>query len=244
MESNVTDEKLKQLLDKIRKLKAKADDPSTTEAESLAFTTKVSEMLAEYGLEEAQLAPEQQDGIQHDEHFTNWNNSPHRRTLVSALCTLYMVNPLVNARAKRWTLIGRKHNIIMVKEMADYLIKTVTRLSNRYGRENPGANIIDFRRGCYKRLSERVLELYREQSKAEPVFTPSKNPGNLPALYQNELQLNRQYLKEHWPSAGTMRTGRTARMGVDALAGRAAGDSISLQQQVGGGRSNHLLEKK
>jgi len=240
--------KLDDLLRKIRALKAKAEDPSVSEAEAMLFTAKVAELLAKHGLEEAQLKVEDQAGLGHEQ--TNekmWNASPARRALVLAVCTLYMVKTLrysSGAMKGTWILIGRPHNIIMVKEMSEYLIKTVLRLSNEYGRKNKGANVIDFRRGCFLRVAERLYELQRQQARsAEPVYTPTGNPGNLPALYKNEMELAQAYLRQHWPNAGASK-GRAIKQGWDAMAGRAAGDSISLSRQVGGGRSNHLIGKR
>jgi Protein of unknown function (DUF2786) len=238
--------KLKTLLDKIRKLKAKADDPSTTEAESLAFAAKVAELLAQHGLEEAQLKVEDQEEVGHEDYVANWNASPARRVLVIAICKLYFVKPLVRSqKGKPWVLIGRKHNIVMVKEMSEYLIKTTLRLSNAYGKTTPGANVIDFRRGCFKRLSERLVDLYDQQAKAAmPQWTPTGNPGNLPALYGHEGKLATAYMQRVFPNVGTLRPQRV-KQGWDAMAGRAAGDKISLNRQVGGGgSSSYLLGKK
>ena len=115
------EKKLQDLLRKIRALKAKAEDASTTEAESMAFTAKVAEMLAQYGLEESQLKVEDQEQLGHEETLEKlWNASPARRVLVHAVCKLYMVHTLrYSAGMKKgtWVLIGRPHNIIMVKEM-------------------------------------------------------------------------------------------------------------------------------
>ncbi len=45
-----------QALDKIRKLLAKAEDPSVTAAEAEAFNTKAAELIAAYGIDRAMLA--------------------------------------------------------------------------------------------------------------------------------------------------------------------------------------------
>lgn len=49
-----------QMLDKIRKLLAQAEDPACTEAEAAAFTAKATRLIADYGIDEALLA--QTDG--------------------------------------------------------------------------------------------------------------------------------------------------------------------------------------
>ena len=50
------------LIDRIRKLQAKANDKATTEEEALAFSAKVAQLLAQHNLDEAALdAPEEED---------------------------------------------------------------------------------------------------------------------------------------------------------------------------------------
>jgi Protein of unknown function (DUF2786) len=237
------DKKTQDLLRKIKALRAKADDASTTEAESLAFASKVAELLAQHGLEEAQLdVNEQEEQIGHEDYISNWNSSPARRKLAIAVCTLYFVKPLIRTKkGAPWSLIGRKHNIAMAKDMTAYLIKTTIRLSNAYGREHPLGNVIDFRRGCFQRLSERIMEMYWEQARKDaPKYNAKGNPENLPALYKSENDLLTAYLRQAFPHTGVYR-GKAIKQGSSAWAGRQAGDNISLNQQVGGGRSNHLL---
>jgi hypothetical protein len=235
------------LLRKLRALKAKADDPSVTEAESLAYAAKVAELLAQHGLEEAQLVVEEQTGIGHEDYISsinNWSTSPHRRMLAVAVCELYMVDVLISTyKDVPWTLVGRKHNIFMVKEMTDYLIKTTIRLSNLHGRANPGSNVISFRRGCFLRLTERLSAMRDEKEAKRPQYTSQGQPRNLPALYENERKLTDGYIKKHFPDTVEGKYGpRLGRdYGEDAWAGYKAADAIGLDQQVGGGRSNHLL---
>jgi Protein of unknown function (DUF2786) len=237
------EKKTEELLRKIKLLKRKADDPGTTEAESLAFAAKVADMLAQHGLEEASLDLNAQEAeVGHEDYISNWNSSPARRRLAIAVCNLYFVKPIIRLGKKQpWSLVGRKHNILLVKEMATYLIKTTVRLSNQYGRENPLGNVIDFRRGCFARLSERITTMYYEQQRAKAEYTPQGNPMNLPALYRNEEDMMRRYIGKVWPRLGVIKQ-RPIKQGISAMAGRAAGDKISLNQQVSSaGGSSHLL---
>jgi hypothetical protein len=240
---DINSPKMQALLKKIRALKAKADDASTTEAESMAFAAKVAELLAMYSLEEAQLEignGEESTPISHEEYVANWNASPARRVLAIAVCRLYNVSPLIRTgKGQAWTLVGRKHNVIMVKEMVAYLIKTTVRLSNAWGKSNPLGDVIDFRRGCFKRLSERLYELYQETAKSTaPVYT-NNNPGNLPALYLTESKLLTAYIASKWRTK-PLRAARI-RQGASAMAGREAGDGISLNRQVGGASSRFMI---
>jgi hypothetical protein len=235
------------LLRKIRALKAKAEGAGTTEAEAMVFTAKVAEMLTKHGLEEAQLRVEDQLQMGHEAFERHWNASPARHVLVVAVCRLYLVHTIRYTKGSgkgTWILIGRKHNIIMVREMAEYLIKTVLRLSNQHGDET-GGDVVDFRRGCFMRLAERLEEMRRKQAQAAvPQYnTATGNPGNLPALYKSELDLARAYVVQHWGEpVGPVRAANV-KQGWDAMAGRAAADRISLHQQVADGHSDHLLSE-
>jgi hypothetical protein len=238
------DPKMNDIMRRIRALKIQAEDKGTTEAEALTFANKVSELLAKYNLEEAQLDLKHQEDIGHEDYASNWNASPARRALAIAVCRLYYVKPLIRRKkGQPWSLVGRKHNIIEAKDMTEYLIRTTLRLGSQWGRVNPGEDIVDFKRGCFARLIERITEMYLAQaSSTSPVWKPSGNPGNLPALYRNEEKLMADYVHRVWPHAGIHRAKIIERTGA-AIAGRAAGDKISLSRQVSGNNS-HLLPKK
>lgn len=229
------------LVERIRALRRKAEDPSVTEAEAMAFMTKVQELLAANSLsmQDIELSEEQEDKIDKHEYAEIWK-SPARRFVLRAVCRLYMceaVGPGRGSTDRRWTIVGRKANVIVAVEMTDYLIKTTVRLSKRYVKEHPGADPIDFRRGCMARLCERCLELVKQQTQAAPVFQANGNPGNLPALYQNERQLINHVLR----SMGTVsRRAKGLRQGADAIAGRAAAENIGLHTQIGA-RSGRLM---
>jgi hypothetical protein len=232
----------KALFQRIRALRAKAEHANTSEAESMIFMAKVTELMQEHGLAEAQLSVEEQEGVNHEEVEANWSASPARKAMLFAVCALYMVRALHYAGTKRWVFVGRPANVIMAKEMAEYLLKTTVRLSNQYKKQT-GGNNIDFRRGCFARLTERLFELKRNQTSGEATYTKTGNPSNLPALYANEVNLLEEYMRKAFPHTKTMR--RSAiRYGADGMAGRTAGDGISLNQQVANGGSVRLIGKK
>jgi Protein of unknown function (DUF2786) len=229
----------------IRALRAKAEG-TDNEAEASAFMAKVSELMAQHGLEEAQLDVKEQSGIDHERTAEkSWDASPSRQQLVYALSRLYMVQIVKHPSSEqRWSLIGRKHNIVMVREMAEYLIGTTRRVSNKWGREtgNSGRSVIDFRKGCFDRLRERVDLLRKQQIEAAtPQYNARGNPQNLPALYAQENSLVLSERDRIFPRLGKARAS-SIRMGSAAMHGRQAGDSISLNRQVSsGGRSGAML---
>ncbi len=220
---------------KIRKLMAKANDASVTEAEAALFAAKVQELLVANGLSVGDIGSDDAEmgDIEDQTHRDRWN-SPARKYLLRAVCRYYMCEVLVMGRTKTVKIIGRPHNVVVAMDMADYLIKTTVRLSNNYGKQHIGSNVIDFRRGCMARLAERLVEeLRRSRASEQPKYQAGGNPGNLPALFQSEERQVHQYLKDKLNVRWTI--GRGIKQGSDAAHGRAAADGISLHRQVGGG---------
>lgn len=230
------------LIKKIRALRRKAEDPSVTEAEAMAFMSKVQELLAQHSLSitDIDIDESAEDKVRQTSMDEVWH-SPARRMVLRAVCELYMcraIGPARGSRPRVWTIVGRPSNVTVAVEMTDYLIKTTVRLSKRYVRENPGADGIDFRRGCMARLVERVMILVMEQRKAKPEYRPDGNPGNLPALYESERSLIQNEMAKM-----SLRRSKVSplREGADARAGRRAAEDIGLHTQVGGGGGRLMI---
>lgn len=224
------------LIRTIQALMAKASDPGVTEAEALAYTEKVQELLAKYNIAMADVSSagaKVQDDMGGTSIQERWP-SESRKQLLRAVCRFYMCEAVGPGRGmKTWTIVGRPTNVKVALDMTDYLIGTTVRLSNEYGRKNrgQGVNVIDFRRGCMARLAERMTEMRREQQQQKAEYQSSGNPGNLPALYENEHRLAREYMRAHMNV--TFGKSRSIKEGIDALNGRRAADKIGLHSQVG-----------
>lgn len=222
---------------KIRALMAKANDPSVGEHEASAFMSKVQELLVKNGLSMSDVKEadvERSDVEKHQYPASLWK-SPSRRNLLRTVCKFYMCEAIGPGRGGfTWAIIGRKHNVEVAVSMTDYLVQTTVRLSNQWGRVNIGGNVIDFRKGCMHRLSERLIEKMNAVKTEKPVWNGS-NPGNLPALFVGEQEL----IKRITDTMGLVYPKQRAiKAGFHGLeAGRAAGNGISLQGQVGGGRA-------
>jgi Protein of unknown function (DUF2786) len=228
---------------RIRLLMAKAQG-TDNEHEAAAFMAKVQEMLVDNGLSMSDVKKDDEVergdiGLSH--HKDVWK-SPSRRQLLRAVCRYYMCEAIGPGRqGMSWTIIGRPHNVEVAVSMTDYLVKTTVRMSNKWGREHPGANIIDFRKGCMLRLVERLLDMLaaQQQTKAE---WKAGNPGNLPALYDSENRLVRAFKEANVATRPARRT--TIKAGQAGLeAGRAAGGTISLHGQVGQGNGRIMIGK-
>lgn len=230
------------LIKKIRALMAKANDKSVTEAEAALFAAKVQELLNANGLSMGDVAGEEKrdenvEGVFHTDK--KWG-SPARKVLLRAVCRFYNCDAIGQIGNKHnWTIVGKPTAVLVALDMFGYLVSTVVRLSNQYVRENPGANKIDWRRGCMTRLAERLDTMRREEMSKRQEWRSPGNPGNLPALMVNERQQVELYMKNKMNIKPVKSRGIT--QGNDAARGRAAADGISLHRQVGGGSGGRLM---
>jgi hypothetical protein len=221
-------------LTKIKKLFAKANDESLTEAEAELFMNKVQELLAEHNLTEADLKEEDKPGI--NETFfpvsvdVSWFRSLASVVAKMYFCKIYLRHKNVVGRKTQQTyyvFVGRDNNRYIAASMFDYLMKTMDRLALKF---NDAKSKYEYKKGCTMRLSYRVHEKTKEATKVNPL-----NPNNLPALYSTELALVEDYMKE-----SIKMNGRTNKTSVNisnsaAMQGWNDGGSVSLSQQMNGG---------
>lgn len=241
------------LIDKIRKLRRKAEG-TTNENEAAAFAAKVQELMAEHGLQEEVLEEKNpEDAAIEKEEYRTKSGSVWRGNLMHQVSMLYMCRIVMDNRDRsRFTMFGRPHNLVIAKEMTEYLMDTTRRMSKKYARENEDARAViasglkgrasieaEFRRGCGLRLAERCRELRERQTDQRPEWKPSGNPGNLPALYKTELAKVEEVMSRTF---GKLKSdNRKVRGGSHADAGRAAADTVNLSAQLGGGASRSRM---
>ena len=199
------------IIERIRKLKAKAES-TNSEAEAEIFMEKVHELLAEYNMNMEDLdSDDDDDPIKRDAIFDYYNQT-WKKLILPAVARLYFCKPVWVAKAVKkrkshgykkvdvLTLFGRSSNVIVAKEMSEYLIDAVDRLTKEFLKDYDGKfndiKVIDpklfnntrrkaendYRKGCAVRLRERINEIIesRETYIAE-------GGGNLPKVVSQEL---------------------------------------------------------
>jgi hypothetical protein len=230
------------LVKRIRALMAKANG-TDNEHEAATFAAKVQELLAKHNLEISVITEEAQDEVGISYLENEWK-SPARKALFWAVCKFYMCKGIAPRGNDPWTVVGRKHNVVVAMEMSRYLIKTVIRLSGQYGRARglKGAAVIDYRRGAFQRLTERLNAMTKEGRDSEAPKWEGGNPGNLPALFASEKALIKRALEnsdvKFAPASVKLKQGH------HAAHGRAAAETIGLQPQVHGKGNGRLAIAK
>ena len=236
------------LIDKLRKLQAKANDPNISEAEAMLYAGKVAELLQQHNLSESSLnVAEQDQNITENEFKNSKSVLPWAREVAQGVAALYFCRIYYYARQDgRIVFVGKPHNVEIAKSMCECLMKTINRLSkeyahaNRYSGEGEGKMRRQFENGAGRRVMQRLFDLRREQTREKPLRSATSNPSNLPALYEDEDTLVKSFL-----ATKNLRksSGRDLRGNSHTAAGSAAGNSISLSAQVSGS-SRHLLGSK
>lgn len=242
----MTNEQQDKLVDKLRKLKAKADDPNISEAEAALYAAKVAELLQQHNLSEAMLSAEEQESVVEERVESSKAHDPWANQMAMAVARLYFCSLLlikVGSQKTNFIFVGKPHNIEVAKSMTLYLIKTIGRLAVTYANSNE-AIMSDpnwsftrarngFERGAGERMRRRLNGMYADQTASKPQRAASGNPSNLPALYEDELGLTKAFIA----AMANVRAGRgrgSNTSGDHAARGFAAAGNISLNTQVGG----------
>jgi len=249
----MTEAEQETLIEKIRKLQAKANDASVSEAEAALYAQKVAELLQKHNLTEAALEiPSGEDQeVTEDRMYNSKTGDPWAQQVAWALAKLYFCDIYLTKLGQKTKVVfvGKPHNIQVAMSMTEWLIKTIGRLANDYAKSPEAKRDFDwtftrarngFERGAGERMRQRINQMHREQTRAEPVRNDRGNPGNLPALYQDESKLIEAYKEKLKLAKGRGRGSDTS--GGHAARGAAAANSISLNAQVGSKSSTRMLK--
>lgn len=220
------------LLDRIAKLRAKAEGTSN-QAEAELFAAKVAELLAKHNLDEAMLrsrdATREQGPI--GEHLFNVRvPDAWRERILIGVAKVYFCEVIFNAgNVRSYRLVGREHNAVVAKAMAEYLFATVKRMAREYSSVSREQK--NFRKGAGDRLYMRLRELAAEQRKEQ------RGVGNGMALM---VRTEDQALDEWMAHIETIK-GKGHRHGAGSNAGWDAAGNISLNTQVTETRASRML---
>lgn len=228
------------IIDKIRKILAKAQDSACTEAEAASLAARAAALMMEHSVSHADLASPEEEAIvrlEYDPHYAD----PWRRSLVFACAELYLCRAINTESSYRSTrgrmsvrrsflFVGREHHTIVAQEMCDYMISTVQRLAREYASSHEPQDRrraqLGFERGCGERLADRVHAL--AQSRQEQV--DSSPDSSTALLVRGERQLVDDWIEDNM-SLTKMRT-QGSSINIDGMIGAARAESIGLDTQV------------
>lgn len=213
---------------KVSAMLRKAADESVGEAEALAFTTGAMALMAKYDLEELDLefsnetvAKASYGTVRLDISYANgW-----RVHLANAIAHNTGLFCTYHGRSKTIEFSGKKYALEPSKELAEYLIRVVERLSTDYARATVSGTRgrRQFADGCAQRLRARIHESYN-----------LTHDPRLPVLHKEAIAEGKKFWQE---SSGLALRGPSGRLGArrsgvgDAFfEGREAAENVQLRQ--------------
>lgn len=247
------------VLQRVQKLLVLAgNNPNEQEAQEAA--NRAHAMLAEFNLTlsdvEARGGKSEDNFITDDQLMTE--SVPWRRPLGTMVAKMFFCSYMF-AYHKKWTseracgyirydkhyFIGARHNVEVAKHMFQYLSDTIERLADEGAKTcvgNRSSFRTDFKSACAGRVCSRIQTRIDESKRGPTIVESSGN--TLPALaslYDQTEKKLKLFIKEQHPGSKVSKSrGRASSYSEGAHAGRRAGDSIGLDQQVGRSQSKLL----
>lgn len=168
------------IIEKVKKLFALSSSPN--EAEALLAIEKANYLLKEYNLSISDIKEDNRFSLIEETYSSCQKERTWRKVLINIvckanLCTLVQYN---SYKQTEFRIVGKKHNIIVAREMIQYLESSIERIS----KEISGTYRNSFKLGIVSRLAERLKEV---EKKDEP---------ECKALVLQELSSIEQYLSE------------------------------------------------
>jgi hypothetical protein len=151
------------VVDKVRKLLAKANDRGVGEAEASAFAAKAAEIMEQHGLTQLQVERDGGEGEARQKRenasaFGVWYGPLMKAVAESCFC---YCEALGSATAKRtwFTLIGRQSAVVSAEVLYEYLRAAIWRMSREHSGVASEQRL--FRHGCAERVTERLRERHQ-----------------------------------------------------------------------------------
>ncbi len=198
------------LIEKLRKLKTKAEDAGCTEQEAMTFAGKLSDMMREHMVSMAEVeAAEEAERLAREEgmkYMDAW-----RRSILGSVALTCGCYVLFDTRNKSVELFGRPLNVEAMWEMYQFIEKQIVQISRDM---YPGQQ--KYSRQAQKGLGIGVcgkLREHRDQDQA--------NPANLPVVQEQEA--SQGFAEDEMGKRG---------MRITTMKRRSMRDSVALQEGI------------
>ncbi len=228
------------LADRIRKLLALAGN-NPSEAEAAAAMERAYALMTEHNLSMAQVSTLGTDDERiHERHEGQKARQTWARSIWGGVARLNFCRYFYtrSLRSDLHSLVGTRANVAATQVMALYLVETVERLA----RECEGISGVHdhhgFKVGCADRLVERLNDLQEQRIAAENAKRSPSTSSTLPTiagLYDTHALANGELLTKLGIKTRRGSSSTTSQDRAYAR-GKAAGDGIGLNTQVGSQR--------
>lgn len=255
------------ILDKLAALKNLRDNPGSP-GEAAAAAAALQRLLFKHNLRLADVERHEvkeaarEDytresfdlGQRQDDTNGNW-----RKTLMFVLCDVNFCRYIRHGNGRKITIIGRQHNITIVKAMFEYLVREIKRLTIRdwraafpdtYGQLNNTATEFSWKRSyregavstvqgrLYAQLREDTVEADTSQTVTN---TEGQKVGSGTALVVQSRKEVEDAVTKFFPNLKSGRGYGGGSKDLDAYhTGRKAGKEVNLNKQVGSAPTKRL----
>lgn len=240
---------MEKILERVAKLLNLAGN-NPNEAEAAAAIEKAHAILAEHNLTLAAVQAHGQKVEQGDRDAsktgTKFSEKYYKWIWMACAdlnyCKMFSHRPNPKLRDTYYTVVGRQVNVIVATQMAMYLCQTIRRLANeeavRTGRKDHAFKNASLA-GCATRLYHRIEALRKQE-----VSSTGAGNSNALAIWSGaEEEANAEFIEKVMGIKLRTAVARKAkaydRSGY--AAGAAAGEKVSLNQQVGGSANTTKL---
>lgn len=231
-----------EMLNKIRKTLALANDAGATEQERETALRMAHALLAKHNLSLAQV---EQSGSEPDERRgvkeTTFYGPPWARIVAMAVAKLcfceYVTQPGRRVNETRHYFIGRESNAVTASELSRYVIESIKREKTRTG------GGVSFANGAAHAVYHRCMAMIEEAKAVKPAPASTGTALVLADIYASEHKHNRVVIAAKWH--GGLRSGRVGSRSRDGEAyrrGQSYGQSVNLNRSVGGSRQKQIAQ--
>jgi hypothetical protein len=214
------------IVDKIRKLLALSESPN--EHEAMLAMENANKLLMKYNLEMSDVSESVDlNNIIENNILSGMKLASFKTNLLSAVMRLNNCEIIIHNRIrgeKTIKALGKRHNIEVSVSMYEYLNSTLDRLSSKRDKR---LNSLSFKLGFAHSISQKVDEILRERNKKQNEFDTQCT-----ALVIQEKALVRNFIKQQYPNLRTISTSASVSDRQGYMAGKMAGDSVSLNGQI------------
>lgn len=212
------------ILDKIRKLKTKAEGTSN-EAEAEIFNQKVQELMHRHNITSLGFKTDR-----HGKRVSSIYSEPWRRSLAFACAESNFCKVIIihthrpnGAPYNHIEMLGSEANTEAAVALYDTMERTVLNMAKVYSPVR--RHRLSYEKGMGIRLAQRIVTRH-EAAMAQPA--PEK--GGLPAVVDQEQHLNAQYVEQM--KMGKFKGGKTKTADHHTTRGYQDGDRINMEDQI------------
>lgn len=212
------------IVEKIRKLLALSE--SNNEHEAMLAMENANKLLMKYNLEMSDINQIDLNEMVEDSIISGKRLMAYKTSLLSSVMKLNNCEVIIHNRVRGEKIVkalGKKHSIQVSVSMYEYLTITMEKLSKK----EKGINSNSFRLGFAHAISQKVNEIIKERNKKQNEFDVACT-----ALVIQEKALVKKFMKEKYPNIRTTTTKSSFADQASYMAGRTAGQSVSLNTQV------------